>query len=81
MIVASGDTNPDLTRLAGAVVGFPGRSGIAMVTVGNEASQPYADLHLSTDGRVRVPSLDLDLASAGLTANEAEACAALMDLT
>ena len=81
VIIASGDTSPDLTRLAGAVVGFPGRSGIAMVTVGCEASQPYADLHLSTDGRVRVPSLDLDLASAGLTATEAEACAALIDLT
>lgn len=81
VIIASGDPSPDLTRLAGAVVGFPGRSGIAIVTVGCEASQPYADLHLSTDGRVRVPFLDLDLASAGLTADEAEACAALMDLT
>ncbi|WP_408895650.1 LysM peptidoglycan-binding domain-containing protein [Nocardioides sp. R1-1] len=81
VIIASGDVSPDLTRLAGAVVGFPGRSGIAMVTVGCEASQPYADLHLSTDGRVRLSSLDLDLASAGLTVTEAEACAALIDLT
>lgn len=81
VIIASGDTSPDLTRLAGAIVGFPGRSGIAMVTVGREASQPSVDVHLSTDGRVRVPALDLDLASAGLTAAEAEACSALIDLT
>lgn len=81
VIIASGGTSPDLTRLAGAVVGFPGRSGIAMVTVGCEASRPCADPHLSTDGRVQVPSLDLDLASAGLTATEAEACATLIDLT
>ena len=36
-IIAGGDSGPDLTRLAGAIVGFPGRSGMALVTVGSEA--------------------------------------------
>jgi len=80
-IIAGGDSGPDLTRLAGALVGFPGRAGLALVSVGGEPSLPYVDLHLGTDGRLRVSSLDLDLASAGLTATEAEACAALIDLT
>lgn len=80
-IIASGDTSSDLARLAGAVVGFPGRSGVVLVTVEREASPPYVDVNLSADGRLRIPSLDLDLASAGLTAPEAEACAALIDLT
>jgi LysM repeat protein len=80
-IIAGGDTSPDLARLAGAIVGFPGRSGVVLVTVGREASPPYIDVNLSGEGRLRIPSLDLDLASAGLTATEAEACAALIDLT
>ena len=44
-------------------------------------SPPYVDINLSSEGRLRIPSLDLDLAASGLTAAEAEACAALIDLT
>ncbi|MEQ7845819.1 LysM peptidoglycan-binding domain-containing protein [Nocardioides kribbensis] len=80
-IIAGGDSGPDLTRLAGALVGFPGRAGLALVRVGGEPSPPYVDVHVSAGGRLRSPSLDLDLATAGLTAAEAEACAALIDLT
>lgn len=80
-IIAGGDSGPDLTRLAGALVGFPGRAGVALVSVGGEPSPPYVDVHLNAGGRLRIPSLDLDLATAGLTAAEAEACAALIDLT
>ena len=80
-IIAGGDSVPDLTRLAGTLVGFPGRSGIALVTVGREASPLYVDVNLSAEGRLRIPALNLDLASSGLTAAEAEACAALIDLT
>jgi LysM repeat protein len=82
-VIAGGDSGPNLTRLAGAIVGFPGRSGIALVTVEREPSPPYVVINLSSKGRLRVPSLDvdLDLAASGLTATEAEACAALIDLT
>ena len=80
-IIAAGDSGPDLARLAGAIVGFPGRSGMALVTVTSQAAPSYVDITLSPDGRLRIPSLDLDLAAAGLTATEAEACAALIDLT
>jgi nucleoid-associated protein YgaU len=80
-IIGGGDSGPDLTRLAGAIVGFPGRCGMALVTVEREPSPPYVVLNLSSEGRLRIPSLDLDLAASGLTATEAEACAALIDLT
>jgi len=80
-IIAGGDGGPDLTRLAGALVGFPGRAGIALVVVGREAPPPYIGVDMTAEGRLRIPSLALDLASAGLTAVDAEACAALIDLT
>lgn len=80
-IIAAGDSGPGLTRLAGAIVGFPGRSGMALMTVRSEAAPPYVDIALTPDGRLRIPSLDLDLAASGLTATEAGACAALIDLT
>lgn len=80
-IIATGDSGPDLTRLTGAIVGFPGRSGVALVTVERDPSPPHVVLNLSSEGRLRIPALDLDLAAAGLTATEAEACAALIDLT
>jgi nucleoid-associated protein YgaU len=80
-IIAGRDSGPDLTRLAAAIVGFPGRSGTALVTVEREPSPPYVEVNLSSEGRLRIPSLDLDLASSGLTSAEAEACALLIDLT
>ncbi|WP_030485701.1 LysM peptidoglycan-binding domain-containing protein [Nocardioides aequoreus] len=80
-IIAGGDSGPDLVRLARALVGFPGRAGVTLVTVGGEPSPAYVDVHLSAEGRLRIPSLNLDLAASGLTAAEAEACAALIDLT
>jgi len=80
-IIAAGDSGPDLTRLAGVIVGFPGRSGVALATVGGEPSPLYASLELSLEGRLRIPTLELDLAASGLTAAEAESCAALIDLT
>lgn len=80
-IIAGGDSGPALARLASALVGFPGRSGVALVTVGGEPSPAHVDVHLSAEGRLRIPSLNLDLTASGLTAAEAEACAALIDLT
>lgn len=82
-IIAGGDSGPDLVRLASALAGFPGRAGVSLVTVGGELSPAYVDVHLSAEGRLRIPSLNLnlDLTASGLTAAEAEACAALIDLT
>jgi nucleoid-associated protein YgaU len=56
------------------------RSGLGVVTVG-EAEPGDVVLELTAGGRLRVPHLGLDLTAAGLTAEEAAACAAIVDLT
>jgi nucleoid-associated protein YgaU len=80
-IVAAVDSIPDVTRLAGAIAEFPGRSGIALVALAAQASPPYLDLHVTSEGRLTIESLQLDLAASGVTSAEAKACAVLVDLT
>lgn len=80
-IITTGNDSPDLTRLAGAIVGVRGRPGIALVATSAEASTGFVEVHLSPEGRLQVPSLELDLGASGLTSAEAEGCSALVDLT
>lgn len=80
-IISAVDTSPEVTRLAGAITGFPGRPGTALVAVAAQASPPYVDLHITAAGRLTIGSLRLDLAASGLTSAEANACAVLVDLT
>jgi hypothetical protein len=56
------------------------RSGLGIITVGHAEPGDVA-LELTADGRLRIPRLGLDLTAAGLTAEEAAACAAIVDLT
>jgi nucleoid-associated protein YgaU len=80
-IISAVDTGPEVTRLAGAITGFPGRPGMALVAVAAQASFAYVDLRLTPDGRLTIEPLRLDLAASGLTSAEAKACAVLVDLT
>jgi nucleoid-associated protein YgaU len=80
-IISGLDSGPEVTRLAGAITGFPGRPGMALVAIAAQASPPYVDLHITAEGRLTIESLRLDLASSGLTSAEAKACAVLVDLT
>jgi len=81
-VIASEDRDAvGLARLGDAIVGFPGRSGTALVILHGDPSAATHELALSADGRMSVPSLGLDLTAAGLTPDEAAACAALVDLT
>lgn len=80
-IISAVDTSPEVTRLAGAITGFPGRPGTALVAVAAQASPAYVDLHITAAGRLTIESLQLDLATSGLTSAEARACAVLVDLT
>ena len=54
---------------------------MALVAVAAQASSPYVDLHVTSEGRLTIESLRLDLAASGLTSAEAKACAVLVDLT
>jgi hypothetical protein len=79
-VVAKAD--PDLVAgLAGKVLGFAGRSGTVLVAVTDEPTPGYVDLHLTADGRLKAHALNFAVVAAGLTSDEAEACAELIDLT
>ncbi|GAB3769941.1 LysM repeat protein [Nocardioides ginsengisegetis] len=58
-----------------------GRPGGAVVTIGGEASDDTVEMHVTSIGRLVIKALELDLVAAGLTAEEATACAAIVDLT
>jgi LysM repeat protein len=56
------------------------RSGLAIAVLG-DAEHGDAVVELTGDGRLRMPHLGLDLAAAGLSAEEAAVTAAIVDLT
>jgi len=70
----------DVTALVDIVRRQQSRSGLGIVTVG-DADPGDVVLELTTGGRLRIPHLGLDVTAAGLTAEEAAACAAIVDLT
>jgi nucleoid-associated protein YgaU len=70
----------DVTALVDIVRRQQSRSGLGIVTVG-DAEPGDVVLELTAGGRLRIPHLGLDLTAAGLTAEEAAACAAIVDLT
>ena len=55
------------------------RLGSAVIAVGTATAPDSVTAELTTDGRLRIG--DLDLMAAGLTSDEASACAAIVDLT
>ena len=73
------EDHPALDRLVTVIAEHPRRCGTTVVISGADPTgSDGLVLHLSRDGRLRVPTLDLDLAAVGLTADEAAGCAALL---
>jgi LysM repeat protein len=82
LITTAAATDVEAVRkLAKIITSYTGRAGAAVLTIGGEPSESVAEIRLHPDGRVTVPSLSLDLVAAGLSANEARACATLVDIT
>lgn len=80
-LLAAGARSEKVRALAELVRTQDSRSGFALVTLLAPAEEGDVVLELTPDRRLRVPLLGLDLAAAGLTVTEAEACAAIVDLT
>lgn len=81
-IIATADhATPDLDNLADLIEGIPGRSSAALVDLRGEPRPSGSHLELTPDGCLRVTSLDIDVTAAGLSSEEARACALLLDLT
>jgi LysM repeat protein len=75
-------SDPDATRrIAKIVTTCRGRPGTAVITIGGEPDVADTVLTVTSGGRLRTPSFRQDLTAAGLTAEEALACATLVDLT
>jgi LysM repeat protein len=54
------------------------RTGTAVATVGQRTNMGGVVINVTGDGRLRVPSLSLDLVAVGLTPDEVRGCAALV---
>ena len=70
-----------LRRTAKVITHSPMRSGVVVVTVSNEPEPEEVVLRLTPSGRLVIDELELDVIAAGLSADEAAACAAIVDLT
>ncbi|MEP9382914.1 LysM peptidoglycan-binding domain-containing protein [Nocardioides cheoyonin] len=81
-IIATADRPDDeLDALGSALEGFTGRTAAALIDLAGEPRQTGARLRLARDGRLTCSSLGLDVIAAGLSEDEARACALLLDLT
>jgi LysM repeat protein len=67
-----------LDQLISLLQEHQGRTGTAVASVGHPTHPGGLLIELTPSGRLRVPSLDLDLVAVGLTADEALGCAAII---
>lgn len=70
-----------LHRTSRIITHSPNRSGAVVVTVRAEPGPDEVVLRLTAAGRLVVEAFDLDVTPAGLSVDEAAACAAIVDLT
>lgn len=81
IIVTTQRPAADLDRLASLIESIPGRSPAALIDLDADQRARGTRLEVTADGRLREPRLGVNVAVAGLSAEEARACALLLDLT
>lgn len=67
-----------IDELADTIAQYPGRPATALVAIHSPAPETACEMLLTAGGRLKVPSLGLDLRASGLSADEAQACADLV---
>lgn len=70
-----------ITALATAIEKVPGRSSATLVDLAGEPRPGGTVVRLTVEGRLQIDGLGIDVAAAGLSEDEARACALLLDLT
>ncbi len=78
-VFAPAEAADALSAVVHLVQGGPGRTGTTVTFLGaHDTTGAGLSVIAGTDGRVRVPALDLDLFPTGITADEALGCVALL---
>lgn len=78
MVDAAADTTPALEQLLDLVRTHGGHTGTSVVVRGEELAGDGIEVQISASGRIVMPTSGLDLIAVGLTADEAQGCAALL---
>ena len=79
LIIGSTPPTVQVDHLIGDILSGPDRqTGVSLLLTQPNAESQGVELHLTSGGRVRVPSLDWDLIAVGLTSDEAQGCVALI---
>jgi nucleoid-associated protein YgaU len=82
VIIASADRpTSDLDALADVIEGILGRSAAVLLDLKGNPRPSSTQLEMTDDGRLRAPTLGVDVRAAELSADEARACALLLGLT
>ncbi len=68
----------EMRQVSQLLTDHSGRTGVSVVICGDNAPDHAVELVLTKTGRLRMPESGLDLVAAGLTADEALGCAALL---
>ena len=78
VLLIDGDERSDeVGQLVGLLRDHPGRTGAAVVLVGNPATDEFG-IHITEGRQMTIPSVNLTVAAVGLTTAEAQGCAALL---
>lgn len=77
-ILTTATAEDRLDELVEYVNNRPGRTGVTVVRLTDDATETGTEIRLTAAGRVLVPSLGLNLVANGITKDEAEGCAAIM---
>lgn len=82
-VVTTGEHNDteSVRRIVKIITNDPDRSGAAVVAINADPAPGDVILMLTTGGRLRSQDLGLDVLAAGLTSDEAAACAAIVAVT
>lgn len=80
-VVAWAADHPDLARVVKMIAARSGRTGATVVHLADVGDPDEAVFELTPDGRVLGGPLGDDVAAAGLSSQDAAACAAILDLT
>lgn len=71
----------DISKVAKIITSRAGRPAAAVIAVNGAPGPDDVEIHMTSTGQLNATALGLNLTAGGLSADEAAACAAIVDLT